>query len=133
MEWFIQFRSNGRGFVVPSVSIKNVEKLPLIFSVYPDFKEACTNFIDNNIGSISVKTVNKFMNQCLKAIVEHDTMFMEDDDSDIKDESEYRVESTTEESERSLIERFNEISLSMTPKKRQEKEKTTNSEGFNKF
>eukprot|EP00957_Ditylum_brightwellii_P020256 1528741-Ditylum_brightwellii.AAC.1 len=97
MEWFVLFRSNGRSFVVLSVSTKNVEKLPLIFSVHPDFKEACTNFIDNNIGNISVKTVNKFMNQCLKAIVKHDTMFMEDDDSDSKDESECRVESTTEE------------------------------------
>eukprot|EP00957_Ditylum_brightwellii_P093563 7124567-Ditylum_brightwellii.AAC.1 len=72
--------------------MKNVEKLPLIFSVYPDFKEAFTNFIDKNIGNISVKAVNKFMNHCLKAIVKHDTMFVEDDDSDSKDESEYRVE-----------------------------------------
>eukprot|EP00957_Ditylum_brightwellii_P156820 11935689-Ditylum_brightwellii.AAC.1 len=87
MEWFVQFRSNGKRLVVPSVSMKNVEKLPLIFSVYPDFKETCTNFIDNNIGSTSIKTVNKVMNQCLKAIVEHDTMFMEEDDSDSEDES----------------------------------------------
>eukprot|EP00957_Ditylum_brightwellii_P200035 15249400-Ditylum_brightwellii.AAC.1 len=133
MEWFVQFRTNGWRFVVPSVSMKNVDKLPLIFSVYPDFKEACTDFIDNYIGNMSDKTVHRFMNQCLKAIVNHDTMFIEDDDSDSKDESEYRVESATEENERSLIDRFNEISLSMTPTNGQEKEKTTNSEGFNKF
>eukprot|EP00957_Ditylum_brightwellii_P132678 10116655-Ditylum_brightwellii.AAC.2 len=71
--------------------MKNVEKLLLIFSVYPDFKEAYTEFIDNNNGNISVSTVHKFMNQCLKVMIKHYTMFIGDDDSASKDESEYRV------------------------------------------
>ena len=49
MEWFVKFRSNGCRIIVPSVSMKNVEQLTLIFSVYPEFKEACTKFIDNRI------------------------------------------------------------------------------------
>eukprot|EP00957_Ditylum_brightwellii_P135376 10322504-Ditylum_brightwellii.AAC.1 len=102
MDWFVQFRSNGRRFIVPSVSMKNVEGLPLIFSMYPDFKKACREFMDNDIGNISISTVHMFMNQCLKVIVKHDTIFIEDNDSDSKDESEYRVESRTEECEKSL-------------------------------
>eukprot|EP00957_Ditylum_brightwellii_P026750 2023268-Ditylum_brightwellii.AAC.1 len=92
MEWFVQFRINGRRFVVQSVSIKTVEKLPLIFSVFPDFKEACTEFIDNNIENISISTVHRFMNQCLKEIVQYNTIFVKDNDSNSKDESKYRLE-----------------------------------------
>eukprot|EP00957_Ditylum_brightwellii_P121194 9242927-Ditylum_brightwellii.AAC.1 len=82
--------------------MKNVEQLPLIFSVYLDFKEACTKFIDNYLGNISVPTAHRFMNQCLKAIVNHDTIFIKDDDSVSETESEYKVQSKKEDGEKSL-------------------------------
>mmetsp|Transcript_24440 Transcript_24440/g.35490 ORF Transcript_24440/g.35490 Transcript_24440/m.35490 type:complete len:361 (+) Transcript_24440:629-1711(+) len=72
MDWFLHYKRNGRKFIVPTVLMKDETKIPLIFSVYPDFKQACIEFIDNNIGDISVCTVHRFMNNCLKAIMSHD-------------------------------------------------------------
>eukprot|EP00957_Ditylum_brightwellii_P209387 15361554-Ditylum_brightwellii.AAC.1 len=47
---FLEFKRIGRRFVVPSISKKDKDRPPAIFSVYPNFKEACIKFIDNNIG-----------------------------------------------------------------------------------
>eukprot|EP00957_Ditylum_brightwellii_P115595 8816754-Ditylum_brightwellii.AAC.1 len=65
--------------------MKEETKFPIIFSVYPDFKQACIELIDNNIGDISASIVHRYMNNCLKAIMSHDTICIHDD-SDSEDE-----------------------------------------------
>eukprot|EP00957_Ditylum_brightwellii_P085435 6499139-Ditylum_brightwellii.AAC.1 len=85
MDWFASFQDNRRKFVVPSVSLKDKTGVPTVFTVYPDFKYVCVEFIDNNLGDISTSTVHKHMNTCLKVIIDHDTIFI-DIDSDSEEE-----------------------------------------------
>eukprot|EP00957_Ditylum_brightwellii_P076138 5788061-Ditylum_brightwellii.AAC.1 len=56
MDWFASFWDNGRKFVVPSASLKDKTRVPAVFTVYPDFKGVCVEFIDNNLGDISAAT-----------------------------------------------------------------------------
>eukprot|EP00957_Ditylum_brightwellii_P016334 1227758-Ditylum_brightwellii.AAC.1 len=49
MDWFLHYRCNGRKFIVAAVLMKQETKAPIIFSVHPDFKQACIEFIDNNL------------------------------------------------------------------------------------
>eukprot|EP00957_Ditylum_brightwellii_P201092 15324018-Ditylum_brightwellii.AAC.1 len=48
----------GHECIVPNVSMKDETKVPPTFSVCPDFKDACVEFINNNIGNVSVATVH---------------------------------------------------------------------------
>eukprot|EP00957_Ditylum_brightwellii_P085087 6469404-Ditylum_brightwellii.AAC.1 len=66
MDWLASFQDNGRKFILPSVSLKDKTRVPAVFTVYPDFKDTCMEFIDNNLGDICIATVHKYMNTCLK-------------------------------------------------------------------
>eukprot|EP00957_Ditylum_brightwellii_P184210 14030985-Ditylum_brightwellii.AAC.1 len=66
MDWFASSQDYGRKFIVPSVSLKDKSRVPAVFTVYPDFKDACMEFIDNNLGDINTATVHEYMNTCLK-------------------------------------------------------------------
>eukprot|EP00957_Ditylum_brightwellii_P039111 2956909-Ditylum_brightwellii.AAC.1 len=85
MDLFLHYKCNGRKCIVQSVTMKDETKFPLIFSVYPDLKQACIEFIDNNTGVISISIIHRYMNNCLKAIMDHDTIFI-NDDSDSEDD-----------------------------------------------
>eukprot|EP00957_Ditylum_brightwellii_P209548 15362223-Ditylum_brightwellii.AAC.1 len=47
--WFASFQDNGRKYVVPSVSLKDKTRFPAVLTVYPDFKDAYVEFINNNL------------------------------------------------------------------------------------
>eukprot|EP00957_Ditylum_brightwellii_P065658 4979871-Ditylum_brightwellii.AAC.1 len=67
--------------------MKDKSRVPPVFTVYPDFKDMCLEFIDNNLDDISTATVHKYMNTCLKVMNDHDTIFI-DSDSDSNSEEE---------------------------------------------
>eukprot|EP00957_Ditylum_brightwellii_P025336 1916681-Ditylum_brightwellii.AAC.1 len=56
---------NRRKFVVPDISMERLKanKFPDIFVVYTDFKDVIIDFIDNNIGDISVDIGHDYMNK----------------------------------------------------------------------
>eukprot|EP00957_Ditylum_brightwellii_P040937 3099919-Ditylum_brightwellii.AAC.1 len=58
MNWFLELKRNGRRFIAPSVPMRDQVRLPASFSVYPDFKEACIKFIDNNTSDKKKVTMN---------------------------------------------------------------------------
>eukprot|EP00957_Ditylum_brightwellii_P063627 4830029-Ditylum_brightwellii.AAC.1 len=57
--------------------MKEKTRVPAVFTVYPDFKDACVEFIDNNLGNISKATVHMYTNTCLKVIIHHDIIFID--------------------------------------------------------
>eukprot|EP00957_Ditylum_brightwellii_P177331 13507912-Ditylum_brightwellii.AAC.1 len=101
MDWFLHYKRNGRKCIVQSVTMKDETKFPIIFSVYSDFKQACIEFIDDNIGDMSITIVHRYTNNCLKAIMNHDTIFI-GDDSDSEDNGDCVLKSKVEQGTASL-------------------------------
>eukprot|EP00957_Ditylum_brightwellii_P071775 5456129-Ditylum_brightwellii.AAC.1 len=122
MDWFLHHRRNGRIFIIPSVSMKDETIFPIMFSVYPDFKHACIEFIDNNIGDTKISVVHRYMNNCLKAIMNHDTIFIHDG-SDSEDNGDCVLKSEVEQGTASLNGQFNEVAHEMSASKKEKRKK----------
>ena len=45
-------------------------KDPTFLQVYPEIEECLVDFIDNNIGEISVEIVHAYLNKCIQVIIE---------------------------------------------------------------
>eukprot|EP00978_Attheya_sp_CCMP212_P007745 scaffold18000_cov44-Attheya_sp.AAC.3 len=79
LNWFVDFRQNGRRLVVPSVSMannmKDHGKLPHLLHVYPDLKNVIVEFADANIGDITVDVMHSYMNKCIGIVVENEALF----------------------------------------------------------
>eukprot|EP00957_Ditylum_brightwellii_P041838 3169000-Ditylum_brightwellii.AAC.1 len=84
-KWFVDFRDIGYKLVITALSMqkRKKEKLPEIFEVFPKFKEAVVEFIDSNLGDLSLDIAHAYMNKCLNVIMENDKLFQ----SDIKREN----------------------------------------------
>eukprot|EP00957_Ditylum_brightwellii_P169721 12918378-Ditylum_brightwellii.AAC.1 len=78
--WFVDFRDSGCMLVIPALSNhkRNETKLPEIFEVFPEFKEAVVEFIDGNHCDMSFDIAHDYMNTCLNVITENDELFQND-------------------------------------------------------
>ena len=66
--------------------------MPEIFEVFPEFKEAVIEFIDSNLGDMSLDIAHDYMNKCINVIIENDEIFqteikMENESDDENDGS----------------------------------------------
>eukprot|EP00957_Ditylum_brightwellii_P123198 9393564-Ditylum_brightwellii.AAC.1 len=68
MDWFFELKTSNHQFAVPSVILKKQTKLPQIFEVHLDFKKACVEFIDTNMGNISV-TLQQFLSDTVENLL----------------------------------------------------------------
>ena len=132
MDWFASFRDNGRKFIVPSVSLKDKARVPAVFTVYPDFKDACMEFIDNNLGDISTATVHKYMNTCLKVIIDHDAIFI-DSDSDDEEECIGNRDEHVIVNDKTLIEKFRDVADNVFEKANKKRKKNLLLKGLMKI
>ena len=84
--WFVDFRDSGCRLVIPALSMqkRKEKKMPEIFEVFPEFKEAVIEFIDSNLGDMSLDIAHDYMNKCINVIIENDEIFQ----SEIKMENE---------------------------------------------
>ena len=48
---------------------------PPFLQVYPDLQEFRVDFIDNNLGEISVDILHAYLNKCIQVMIENDTLF----------------------------------------------------------
>lgn len=64
--WFTDFKNNDRKFIVPSVSMKSLKsmEIPPLLQIYPDLKDAITDFCNRNIGDITVTIMAEYINKC---------------------------------------------------------------------
>eukprot|EP00957_Ditylum_brightwellii_P015187 1143942-Ditylum_brightwellii.AAC.1 len=75
--WFVDFRDSSCKLVIPSLSMHKRKggKLPEIFEVFPEIKEAVVEFINGNLGDMTLDIAHDYMNKCLNVIVENDELF----------------------------------------------------------
>eukprot|EP00957_Ditylum_brightwellii_P023531 1776051-Ditylum_brightwellii.AAC.1 len=52
--------------------------MPEIFEVFPEFKGAVVEYIDGNIGDMSLDIAHDCMNKYLNVIMENDELFQSD-------------------------------------------------------
>eukprot|EP00957_Ditylum_brightwellii_P148643 11316704-Ditylum_brightwellii.AAC.1 len=102
--------------------MKDETKVPLIFAVYPDFKDAYVAVVNNIICNTSVAIIHMCMNQCFEVITEHGTIFLENETESGDDNVNFR-QNIVSGNGKSLSERFNGIAYEMSEKKREERKK----------
>ena len=79
-------------------------------------------FIDNNLSDISTATVHKYMNTCLKVIIDHDAIFI-DSDSDDEEECIGNKKEHVRVNDKLLIDKFRDVADNMFEKAKEKRKK----------